>query len=99
MVTAGVLEDGRLAKQTPGSFRRVAAGKVCGLQALERRLSAAPLAAVACFSSISSIVAPLGQPNYAAANASLCAWASAKAAQGEHFTLSLSHQQLRFHWL
>ena len=80
--TAGVLEDGRLAKHTPGSFRRVAAGKVAGVQALERSLSAAPTRGVIAFSSVSSIVAPLGQPNYASANASLCAWASAKAAQG-----------------
>ena len=78
----GVLEDGRLAKQTAGSFRRVAAGKVAGVQALERELSAAPTRGVIAFSSVSSIVAPLGQPNYASANASLCAWASAKAAQG-----------------
>lgn len=77
-----MLEDGRLAKQTPGSFRRVAAGKVSGLQALESQLAYTPVAAVATFSSISSIVAPLGQPNYAAANASLCSWASSKAAQG-----------------
>lgn len=87
MSGAGVLEDGRLARQTAGSFRRVAAGKVCGLQALETRLAVMPLAALATFSSISSIVAPLGQPNYAAANASLCAWASAKAAQGEPLIL------------
>ena len=79
----GVLEDGRLAKQTAGSFRRVAAGKVAGVQALERQLSNAPTRGVVAFSSVSSIVAPLGQPNYASANASLCAWASAKAAQGE----------------
>jgi KR domain len=85
--TAGVLEDGRLAKQTPGSFRRVAAGKVAGVQALEQQLSAAPTRGVIAFSSVSSVVAPLGQPNYASANASLCAWASAKAAQG---TLHLS---------
>lgn len=78
----GVLEDGRLAKQTAGSFRRVAAGKVAGLQALERNLAAAPIPGLVAFSSVSSIVAPLGQPNYASANASLCAWASAKAAQG-----------------
>lgn len=78
----GVLEDGRLAKQTAGSFRRVAAGKVAGLQALERNVAALPTPGVVAFSSVSSIVAPLGQPNYASANASLCAWASAKAAQG-----------------
>lgn len=53
-----------------------------GLQALESKLACTPVAAVATFSSISSIVAPLGQPNYAAANASLCSWASSKAAQG-----------------
>ena len=79
-----MLEDGRLAKQTPGSFRRVAAGKVAGLQALERQLAARPVPGLAAFSSVSSIVAPLGQSNYAAANASLCAWGSAKAAQGRN---------------
>jgi KR domain len=80
---SGVLEDGRLAKQTAGSFRRVAAGKVAGIQALDCQLSNAPTRGVVAFSSVSSIVAPLGQPNYASANASLCAWASAKAAQGK----------------
>lgn len=60
----------------------MAAGKVAGVQALERQLSNAPTAGVVAFSSVSSIVAPLGQPNYASANASLCAWANAKAAQG-----------------
>ena len=82
LMLPGVLEDGRLTKQTAGSFRRVAAGKVAGVQALERNLVNAPTCGVVAFSSVSSIVAPLGQPNYASANASLCAWASAKAAQG-----------------
>lgn len=89
-VFTGVLEDGALAKQTPGSFRRMAAGKVAGLAALERHLGALPVPGLAAFSSVSSIVAPLGQPNYAAANASLPAWASAKAGQGE--TLSYSSE-------
>ena len=80
---AGVLEDKSLLKQTPGSFRTVLAGKVSGLLRLGSALAAAPLRALALFSSVSSLVAPVGQLNYATANAMLNHWASQHSAQGE----------------
>ena len=70
-----------LLKQTPGSFRAALGAKVGGLLRLQRPLSLAPAAATLLFSSVSSIVAPLGQPNYAAANAMLNAWANAHSEQ------------------
>ena len=79
---AGVLEDKSLLKQTPSSFRAVLAGKVSGLLRLGSALAALPTRGLALFSSVSSIVAPIGQPNYAAANAMLDNWASSRSAQG-----------------
>lgn len=74
-------QDQLLLKQTPATFRGVLGAKVSGLLAMAPHLHAAPISAVALFSSVSSIVAPLGQPNYAAANAMLNAWANAQSAQ------------------
>jgi len=82
MTCAGVLEDKSLLDQTPSSFRAVLAGKVSGLLRLGSTLAALPTRGLALFSSVSSIVAPVGQPNYAAANAMLNNWASGHAAQG-----------------
>ena len=86
---AGVLEDKSLLKQTPGSFRTVLAGKVSGLLRLGSALTAIPLRALALFSSVSSLVAPVGQPNYATANAMLNHWASQHAAQGDSCSLAV----------
>lgn len=74
-------QDALLLRQTAGSFRAALAGKVSGIFALDAALAGAPLAAMALFSSVSSIVAPSGQPNYAAANAVLNAWANGRSAQ------------------
>ena len=79
--TRCVEQDQLLLKQTPATFRGVLGAKVCGLLAMAPHLQAAPVAAVALFSSVSSIVAPLGQPNYAAANAMLNAWANTQTTQ------------------
>lgn len=78
---AGVLQDALMLSQTPGSFRRVLAGKVAGVFGLEGAMKLSPLGLAALFSSVSSIVAPLGQPNYATANAMLNHWASTSSAQ------------------
>lgn len=75
------MQDALLLRQTTSSFRAALAGKVSGLFALDAALAGAPLAAMALFSSVSSIVAPVGQPNYAAANAVLNAWANERSAQ------------------
>ena len=78
-------QDQLLLRQTPGSFRAVLGAKVSGLLRLGGPpLRLAPAASVLLFSSVSSIVAPLGQPNYAAANAMLNAWASARGAQARN---------------
>ena len=74
-------QDQLLLKQTPATFRGVLGAKVAGLLAMAPHLHAAAVPHTLLFSSVSSIVAPLGQPNYAAANAMLNAWASAHSAQ------------------
>lgn len=86
----GGTQDALLLRQTAGSFRAVLAGKVSGLFTLDAALAAAPLCAMMLFSSVSSILAPLGQPNYAAANAVLNAWASARSEQARR--TCASHQ-------
>ena len=81
MHAAGVLRDATIANQTPASFRAVLGCKVSGLDMMQESLQGAPVASVVLFSSVSSIVAPLGQPNYAAANAMLNHWATAHSNQ------------------
>ncbi len=75
------VQDQLLLKQTPATFRGVLGAKVSGLLAMAPHLHAAAMPHTLLFSSVSSIVAPLGQPNYAAANAMLNAWANAQSAQ------------------
>ena len=55
--------------------------QVSGLMQLDAALCAVPIAHMALFSSISSVVAPAGQANYAAANAQLNHWANARSMQ------------------
>ena len=55
--------------------------QVNGMFALDNSLRKQPARSQLLFSSVSSIVAPTGQPNYAAANAILNAHANAKAQQ------------------
>jgi acyl transferase domain-containing protein/thioesterase domain-containing protein len=72
---AGVLEDGPLMLKTAESAARVLAPKVHGTLVLEEALGDAPLSCFVLFSSISSILPPAGQVDYAAANAFLDAFA------------------------
>ena len=72
---AGVLDDGPLMLKTADSATRVLDPKVRGTLVLEEALSDEPLACFVLFSSISSILPPAGQVDYAAANAFLDAFA------------------------
>ena len=81
MHAAGVLRDATIANQTPASFRAVLGCKVTGLHTMHQALQGLPVANMVLFSSVSSIVAPLGQPNYAAANAMLNHWSTAHSNQ------------------
>jgi acyl transferase domain-containing protein/thioesterase domain-containing protein len=72
---AGVLDDGPLALKTAESVARVLDPKVRGTLVLEEALGGAPLSCFVLFSSISSILPPAGQVDYAAANAFLDAFA------------------------
>ena len=72
---AGVLDDGPLMLKTADSATRVLDPKVRGTLVLEEALSDEPLACFVLFSSVSSILPPPGQVDYAAANAFLDAYA------------------------
>ena len=72
---AGVLDDGPLMLKTAASAARVLDPKVRGTLVLEEALHDEPLACFVLFSSISSIMPPAGQVDYAAANAFLDAFA------------------------
>jgi acyl transferase domain-containing protein len=72
---AGVLDDGPLMRKTLESASRVLEPKVRGALVLEEVLRDSPLSCFVLFSSISSMVAPAGQVDYAAANAFLDAFA------------------------
>jgi len=72
---AGVLDDGPLMLKTAASAARVLDPKVRGTLVLEEALRDEPLACFVLFSSVSSILPPAGQVDYAAANAFLDAFA------------------------
>ena len=63
-------------KQTTCSFKAVLSPKMMGLIAIENATIGMPLSSIVLYSSVSSIVAPLGQPNYAVANAMMNSWAN-----------------------
>jgi len=72
---AGVLDDGPLMLKTQASATQVLDPKVRGTLVLEAALRDESLACFVLFSSISSILPPAGQLDYAAANAFLDAFA------------------------
>jgi acyl transferase domain-containing protein/thioesterase domain-containing protein len=72
---AGILDDGPLLLKTAQSAARVLDPKVRGTLVLEDVLRDEPLTCFVLFSSISSIMPPAGQVDYAAANAFLDAFA------------------------
>lgn len=67
--TAGVLDDGILARQSWSRFEAVMAPKVTGTWALHQITQDLPLDFFVCFSSVASLLGSPGQGNYAAANA------------------------------
>ena len=75
MHAAGVLDDGPLMLKTRQSAQSVLEPKVAGALALDEAMRDLPLKCFVLFSSISSILPPAGQVDYAAANAFLDAFA------------------------
>jgi acyl transferase domain-containing protein/thioesterase domain-containing protein/acyl carrier protein len=78
---AGLIEDAPLQIKTRESAARVLAPKIQGTLALQRALGDSKLDFLLLFSSISSLVPPAGQVDYAAANAFLDAFALSPAGQ------------------
>jgi acyl transferase domain-containing protein/thioesterase domain-containing protein len=72
---AGTIEDQPLMLKTVESAARVLGSKVRGTLVLEEVFKGSPLSCFVLFSSISSILPPAGQVDYAAANAFLDAFA------------------------
>ena len=79
---AGELHDALLPRQGVGGVRATLAGKVSGALALACTTATTPLPSLAFFSSMSTLFAPAGQANYAAANAALAALAHTGARAG-----------------
>ncbi len=75
---AGVLDDGPLLAKTRAAADAVLGPKVSGTLALDAALDG-PLDCFVLFSSVSALVGPAGQIDYAAANAFLDAFAQARA--------------------
>lgn len=80
--TAGVVQDELLLRMTTETFQRVLRPKMRGGWLLHRLLKDAPLDFFILFASTGSVIASLGQGNYAAANAFLDALAHHRQAQG-----------------
>ncbi len=80
--TAGVVDDELLLRMSAGSFERVLRPKVRGGWLLHRLLADQPLDFFVLFSSTGSVIASLGQANYAAGNAFLDALAQHRRGMG-----------------
>ncbi|WP_420238504.1 type I polyketide synthase [Telmatobacter bradus] len=76
--TAGVLDDAPIALKSPESAARVLAPKLQGTLALEEVLRDFSIQRLVLFSSISAVLPPAGQVDYAAANAFLDAFAASR---------------------
>ncbi len=79
---AGVLDDAVLLKLDERRLGAVMAPKAAGARNLERLLAGEPLEFFVLFSSAAAVLGRAGQGNYAAANASLDAFAAARRARG-----------------
>jgi acyl transferase domain-containing protein/acyl carrier protein len=80
--TAGVVQDELLLRMKPASFQRVLRPKLRGGWLLHKLLKENPLDFFILFSSTGSVIASLGQGNYAAANAFLDALAAHRRSLG-----------------
>jgi thioesterase domain-containing protein/NAD(P)-dependent dehydrogenase (short-subunit alcohol dehydrogenase family)/acyl carrier protein len=87
---AGVLDDGPIQFKTRERAFAVLEPKLKGTLVLDELLKDAPLDFLALFSSISSVVAPAGQVDYAAANAFLDAFARSRSADGARLTIAIN---------
>ena len=92
---AGILEDGLIQLKSKDSADRVLAPKVRGTLVLEQALEGLEAGLLVLFSSISSVTAPIGQVDYAAANAFLDAFAASRAAQRGGRTVAIDWSKWR----
>ncbi len=88
--TAGVLDDGILARQSWERFETVMAPKVSGAWNLHQLTQELPLDFFVCFSSVASVLGSPGQGNYGAANAFMDGLA--------HYRRSLGLPGLSINW-
>jgi acyl transferase domain-containing protein/thioesterase domain-containing protein len=86
---AGTLADGPLLTKSSADAESVLAPKVRGTLVLEHVLDGEPLEFFILCSSVSSIIAPPGQVDYAAANAFLDAFAEAKSSSAPYPFIAL----------
>ena len=77
------MQDAILPNQTPSTMRGVAAPKVVGTRHVLNVAQMLPAMQIQLFSSTSALICPVGQSNYASANAQLNALASFYNATGE----------------
>jgi len=87
----GIVQDATLLNQSPSSIRSVAAPKIHGAHHLIRLAGLLPAINSEFFSSTSALIGPLGQANYASANAQLNALASCHQSMGNAFTATCRH--------
>jgi acyl transferase domain-containing protein/thioesterase domain-containing protein len=87
---AGVLDDGPIQFKTKEQAHAVLAPKLKGTLVLDEVLKNADVDFLALFSSISSVSAPAGQVDYAAANAFLDAFARSRPAHGNRLTIAIN---------
>jgi acyl transferase domain-containing protein/thioesterase domain-containing protein len=87
---AGVLDDGPIQFKTREQALAVLAPKLKGTLILDELLRDTKVDFLALFSSISSVLPPAGQVDYAAANAFLDAFARSRPANDNRFTIAIN---------